>query len=102
MKKSTNINGKFETKKIAKRAVVTNCLSLNVRKFPEDDADVLVMIPALSWVRIDPCFEHESFARVSIESILDTNKIVYHGYCKKAYLAIDDAYDTPSITTKQV
>ncbi len=69
-----------ETKNFAS-GVVTDCLKLNVRKDPDGDADVLVVINALSEVTVDMDASTDEFYKVRTAAGIE-------GFCMKKYIAL--------------
>lgn len=61
--------------------VVTDCLTLNVRKKPSADAEVLVIIDALSKVMVDMAESTNDFFKVVTETGIE-------GFCMRKYIAL--------------
>ncbi len=61
--------------------VVTDCLKLNVRKEPSDNAEVLVIINALSEVVVDMDASTDAFYKVCTGAGVE-------GFCMKKYIAL--------------
>lgn len=69
-----------ETKEI-KIGVVTDCLSLNIRKEPKSDAEVLCSIPCLTEVTIEENESTDEFYKICTGSGIE-------GFCMKKYIAV--------------
>lgn len=61
--------------------VVTDCLKLNVRKEPSADAEVPVIIDALSKVMVDMAESTNDFFKVVTETGIE-------GFCMRKYIAL--------------
>lgn len=61
--------------------IVTNCLYLNVRKRPDINADVAVVIDALTQVVVDLDASTEDFYKVSTSDGAE-------GFCMRKYIAL--------------
>lgn len=61
--------------------IVTNCLYLNVRKRPDINADVAVVIDALTQVVVDLDASTEDFYKVATSDGVE-------GFCMRKYIAL--------------
>lgn len=61
--------------------IVTNCLYLNVRKRPDINADVAVVIDALTQVCVDLDASTEDFYKVATSDGVE-------GFCMRKYIAL--------------
>lgn len=71
---------KDEMKAAMTSGVVTDCLKLNVRKKPSADAEILVIIDALSEVMVDVDASTNDFYKVAVDGV--------EGFCMKKYIAL--------------
>lgn len=61
--------------------VVTDCLKLNIRKEPDKDSDVVVVVTCLDELKIDPeTSTDEWYAVCTVAGI--------EGFCMKKYIAV--------------
>lgn len=67
--------------KAAVTGVVTDCLKLNLRRRPREDADVVTVIPALTEVVIDMEASTDDFYKVCTASGIE-------GFCMRKYIVI--------------
>lgn len=78
--------------KTYKEGVVSNCTLLNLRKEPNDSADVCAILPENTVVVVDSDFETDSYYRVIVKSMTrKTNYNFnrdYHGYCMKKFIKV--------------
>lgn len=63
--------------------IVTNCLYLNVRKRPDINADVAVVIDALTQVCVDLDASTEDFYKVRTSDGVE-------GFCMKKYITLSE------------
>lgn len=63
--------------------IVTNCLYLNVRKRPDINADVAVVIDALTQVVVDLDASTEDFYKVVTSDGIE-------GFCMKKYITLSE------------
>ena len=61
--------------------IVTDCLYLNVRKLPDINADVAVVIDALTQVCVDLDASTEDFYKVTTSDGIE-------GFCMRKYIAL--------------
>lgn len=60
---------------------VTECIRLNVRKYPHSKAEVVTVIDAMTQVTVDPVRSTEKFYKVTTPDGTE-------GYCMKEYVSI--------------
>lgn len=75
----SSVKPKEEKKKIL--GVVTDCIKLNIRSKPEENAKILVKVPVLSELEIDRTKSTDKWYRVITESGIS-------GFCMKKFVAI--------------
>ncbi len=61
--------------------VVTDCLKLNIRKEPNKDSDVLVVVTCLDELKIDPDASTDDWYAVCTASGIE-------GFCMKKFVAV--------------
>lgn len=74
-------NGQTQITQHQKYGVVTNCLHLTVYEFPEQDAEIVTVITALTEVIVDMDASTDDFYKICIAAGIQ-------GYCKKKYIAL--------------
>lgn len=82
---------KVKEKEVLK-GTVTNCLTVYLRKEPDPESNVLLILKALTDVVVDPLFENDKYYKVMIPSIV-RNSVYdvehnYHGYIDKRYVSL--------------